>query len=139
VTHATLTNRQLDWLVNDLVRRVPGVEQSLVVSDEGLTLAVSERVDEVRADQLAAVAAGLASLTRGAARCFDAEPVNQTIVEMATGYLFVTSAGAGTSLAVFADPESDIGVVGYELAQAAVRVAQLLNPRGRSATPAPTQ
>ncbi len=65
-------NRQLDWLVSDFVRRVSGVTHALVVSVDGLKLAVSDRVDESTADQLAAVASGLISLTRGAARCFQA-------------------------------------------------------------------
>ena len=69
---AAEASRQLDWLVSDFVRRVAGVTHALVVSGDGLKLAVSERVDETTADQLAAVASGLVSLTRGAARCFGA-------------------------------------------------------------------
>src|SRR5438093_326719 len=90
MTQAPSASRELDWLVNNFADRVVGVSHAIVVSGDGLKLAVSERVDEDRADQLAAVASGLASLTLGAARCFDAEPVNQTIVEMGGGYLFVT-------------------------------------------------
>jgi uncharacterized protein len=124
-------NRQLDWLVSDFVRRVAGVTHALVVSVDGLKLAVSDRVDESSADQLAAVASGLVSLTRGAARCFDAEPVVQTIVETAGGYFFVTSVGEGSTLAVFATAECDIGMIGYEMAMLVTRVGQLLVPGTR--------
>src|ERR1700712_3715525 len=109
-------SRQLDWLVSDFVRRVAGVTHALVVSVDGLKLAVSDQIDESAADQLAAVASGLVSLTRGAARCFDAEPVVQTIVETAGGYFFVTSISEGSSLAVFAAADCDIGMIGYEMA-----------------------
>ena len=124
-------NRQLDWLVSDFVRRVAGVTHALVVSVDGLKLAVSDRVDESTADQLAAVASGLVSLTRGAARCFDAEPVVQTIVETAGGYLFVTSVSEGSTLAVFATVECDIGMIGYEMTLLVTRVGQLLVPGTR--------
>jgi uncharacterized protein len=124
-------SRQLDWLVSDFVRRVAGVSHALVVSVDGLKLAVSDRVDEGTADQLAAVASGLVSLTRGAARCFDAEPVVQTIVEMAGGYLFVTSVSEGSTLAVFATAECDIGMIGYEMTMLVTRVGQLLVPGTR--------
>ena len=126
-------SRQLDWLVNDFARRVSGVTHALVVSVDGLKLAVSERVEDSAADQLAAVASGLVSLTRGAAQCFGAEPVIQTIVETAGGYLFVTSVSEGSTLAVFAGPECDIGLVGYEMTLLVSRVGQLLAPGLRSA------
>jgi predicted regulator of Ras-like GTPase activity (Roadblock/LC7/MglB family) len=128
-------SRQLDWLVSDFVRRVPGVTHALVVAVDGLKLAVSDRIDESAADQLAAVASGLVSLTRGAARCFDAEPVVQTIVETAGGYFFVSSISEGSTLAVFAAADCDIGMIGYEMAMLITRVGQLLvpGPRGPEA------
>ncbi len=123
--------RQLDWLVDDFVRRVSGVRHALVVSGDGLRLAASDRLGTGLADQLSAVASGLVSLTRGAARCFDAEPVVQTIVEMAGGYLFVTSVSEGSTLAVFAGLECDIGMIGYEMTMLVNRVGQLLVPGTR--------
>ena len=132
MTQARMASRELDWLVNDFASRTAGVSQALVVSGDGLKLAVSQRVDDDRADQLAAVASGLASLTRGAALCFDAEPVNQTIVEMGGGYLFVTSIGEASVLTVFATPDCDIGMIGYEMTLLASRAGQLLGSPPRS-------
>lgn len=131
MTRTAEANRQLDWLVSDFVRRVAGVTHALVVSVDGLKLAISDQVAENTADQLAAVASGLVSLTRGAARCFDAEPVVQVIVEMAGGYLFVTSVSEGSTLAVFATVECDIGMIGYEMTMLVTRVGQLLMPTAR--------
>ena len=56
------------------------------------------------ADTLAAVTSGLASLTAGAARHMGAGNVNQVIVEMDGGYLFVTSISEGSALAVMSRP-----------------------------------
>jgi predicted regulator of Ras-like GTPase activity (Roadblock/LC7/MglB family) len=127
MTQAAPVSGELDWLVNDFAQRIAGVSHALVVSADGLKLAVSARVDEAHADQLAAVASGLASLTLGAARCFRAEPVSQTIVEMRGGYLFVTAVGEGSTLAVFAAPECDIGMIGYEMTLLVARAGKLLS------------
>ena len=43
-------------------------------------LAGSQGLPRDRAEQLSAVASGLVSLTQGAARCFEAGAVNQTVV-----------------------------------------------------------
>src|SRR5919205_1958978 len=116
MTQLSREAQNLNWLVTNFVRKVPGVAHTIVVSADGLLLAVSERLDRARADQLAAVASGLASLTRGASRCFEGGVVNQTIVEMEKGFLFVMSISDGSCLAVLAAPSCDIGLVGYEMA-----------------------
>jgi predicted regulator of Ras-like GTPase activity (Roadblock/LC7/MglB family) len=121
----------MDWLLVDFSRRTAGVRHSLVVSRDGLRLAASERVDIGLADQLAAISSGLLSLAQGAARAFAAEPVQQTIVEMAGGYLFVSSISEGAVLAVFADRYCDIGMIGYEMTLLATRVGHLLTPAPR--------
>jgi len=75
------------WLVDNFANRTPGVAHAMVVSADGLPIAVSERLDRPKADQLAAIASGLASLTQGSARCIDGGPVQQTVVEMDRGLL----------------------------------------------------
>jgi uncharacterized protein len=116
------------WLINDFVERVAGVSHAVVVSSDGLLLVMSAGLPRDRADQLAAVASGLVSLTQGAANCFMGGFVRQTIVEMDGGFLFVMSIGDSASLAVLAAPQCDIGVVGYEMALLVARVGQVLAP-----------
>jgi hypothetical protein len=123
--------RQLDWLLVDFTRRTAGVRHGLVVSRDGLRLATSERIETGLADQLSAIASGLLSLAQGAARAFGAEPVQQTIVEMAGGYLFISSISEGAVLAVFADRYCDIGMIGYEMTLLAARVGYVLTPAPR--------
>ena len=77
------------WLVDNFANRTPGVAHAMVVSADGLPIAVSERLDRPKADQLAAIASGLASLTQGSARLIDGGPVQQTVVEMDRGLLVV--------------------------------------------------
>jgi uncharacterized protein len=133
----TIDGRQLDWLLVDFVRSTAGTRHALVVSADGLRLAASEDVSEALGDQLAAVTSGLLSLAQGVAQSFGAGPVRQTIVEMAGGYLFVTSISEGSMLAVFAERTCDMGMIGYEMTLLAARVGHMLTPSRRGAAPGP--
>lgn len=123
---------QFGWLVDSFVDRVPGVAHAVVVSADGMLLTVSSGLPRDRADQLAAVTAGLVSLTLGAARCFEAGGVVQTVVEMERGIVLIMAISDGSSLAVLAAPSCDIGLVGYEMTLLADRAGQLLTPELRT-------
>ena len=120
------------WLVTNFVERVPGVAHAVVVSADGLLLTSSTGLPRDRADQLAAVAAGLVSLTAGGARCFEAGTVVQTVVEMERGFLLLMSISDGSCLTVLAAPNCDIGLIGYEMTLLVDRVGQLLTPELRA-------
>jgi predicted regulator of Ras-like GTPase activity (Roadblock/LC7/MglB family) len=124
--------RNLNWLVGNFVKATPGVAHALVVSADGLPVAVSERLDRPRADQLAAISSGLASLTQGATRCFDGGLVAQTVVEMERGFLFVMSISDGSCLAVLAASTCNVGVVAYEMTELAARAGDVLTPSLRA-------
>jgi uncharacterized protein len=124
--------RNLNWLVANFARATPGVAHAMVVSADGLPVAVSERLDRPRADQLAAIASGLASLTQGAARLFEGGPVTQTGVEMERGFLFVMSISDGSCLAVLATSSCNIGVVAYEMTVLVAQVGGVLTPSLRA-------
>ncbi len=120
--------QNLNWLITNFVDRVPGVAHTIVVSSDGLLLAVSEGFPRDRADQLAAVASGLSSLTQGASRVFEGGTVTQTVVEMERGFLFIMSISDGSCLAVLASTACDIGLVGYEMALLVERAGEVLTP-----------
>lgn len=120
------------WLVTDFVRRVPGVAHTVVVSADGLLLAVSAGLPRERAEQLSAVAAGLRSLAEGAARCFGAGAVTQTVVEMERGFLFLMAISDGSCLGVLASPNCDVGQVAYEMTLLVDRVGDQLTPELRA-------
>ncbi len=107
---------QLDWLLDDLVRRVGPVSKAVVLSQDGIALGASETLERDDAEHLAALAAGFQSLARGAGRHFGGCGDRQTIIEMETGFLLVSAAGSGTCLAVIAEEGADLGLVAYEMA-----------------------
>ncbi|MGH3932525.1 MAG: roadblock/LC7 domain-containing protein [Pseudonocardiaceae bacterium] len=125
-------NGQLDWLLTDFIRGTPGVHHTLVVAGDGLPLASSDSIDAMLGDQLSAATSGLMSLAKGSAQLLGMAPVSQTIVEMAGGYLFMTSISQGSTLAVVAERQCDMGLVGYEMTMLAARVGHVLTPAPRS-------
>jgi uncharacterized protein len=120
------------WLLTNFVDRVAGVSHAVVVSSDGLLLTSSAGLPRDRADQLAAVASGMSSLTRGAARVFGAGEVLQTVVEMQLGCMLLMSIADGSCLAVLASPDCDMGLVAYEMTLLVDRAGQLLTPELRS-------
>ncbi|WP_378786848.1 roadblock/LC7 domain-containing protein [Nonomuraea fastidiosa] len=124
--------RGVDWLITDFVNTVPGVAHAVVVSSDGLPLAASAGFPADRADQLAAIASGLVSLTQGAARVFEGGAVNQTIVEMQRGLMLIMSISDGSCLAVLAAPDCDMGLVAYQMTLMVDRAGQVLTPAVRA-------
>jgi predicted regulator of Ras-like GTPase activity (Roadblock/LC7/MglB family) len=120
--------KDLNWLINNFVDQVPKVAHAIVLSSDGLVMAYSDGLARDRADQLSAVACGLASLTQGAAKIFEAGTVTQTIVEMKRGFLFVMQISDGSVFAVMASPECDMGLVGYQMTLVVERTGDVLTP-----------
>ena len=119
---------ELDWLLTSFVQKVPDVAHALTVSVDGLALAVSAGLPTDRADQLAAITSGLASLTTGAAKVLTAGRVRQAVVDMDEGVLLLMAVGDRAQVAVLAKAGCDLGLVGYETALLVKRVAAALEP-----------
>src|SRR5215468_2837921 len=122
----------MGWLLNNFANSVAGIAHVVAVSADGLLLASSRDLPPDRADQLAAIASGVVSLTEGASRMFNAGTVQQTIIEMDSGYLFLMSISDGSSMAVLAARSCDVGQVGYEMALLVERVGDALTPPPRA-------
>ncbi|WP_019925612.1 roadblock/LC7 domain-containing protein [Nocardia sp. BMG111209] len=126
----------LDWLLDGLVTRVPGSEHALVLSADGLPLAHSKSLGREDSEHLAAIASALHSLARGVGERFDKGELQQTVVELARGYLVVTEAGQGTCLALLAEIDADLGLIAYEVNVILGQVGEQLSamPRGAAGT-----
>jgi predicted regulator of Ras-like GTPase activity (Roadblock/LC7/MglB family) len=113
---------ELNWLLDDLVARVASIRKALVLSGDGLPVGLSTDLSREDSEHLAAVASGFHSLAKGVGRHFEAGNVRQTVVELDEAFLFVTAAGDGSCLAVFAAADSDVGQVAYEMTLLVKRV-----------------
>ncbi len=118
-----------NWLLDNFVKSVPGVRHTLVVSADGLLMAMSDDLDRTNGDQLSAIVSGISSLARGAARQLRSGQVRQAIVEMDTLFLFTMSVSDGSVLAVMADATCDVGLIGYEMALLVSRTEATLTPQ----------
>jgi predicted regulator of Ras-like GTPase activity (Roadblock/LC7/MglB family) len=121
----------MDWVVDDLVRRVEGISQAVVLSRDGLTLGASPGLSREDADHFSAVAASLQSLARGAGQWFQGGEVRQTIIEMDAALVFAIEAGEGTCLAALCLPDANPGLIAYEMGMLVKRIRRHLaaNPR----------
>ena len=139
MTHESTTpaagdDRDLDWVMSRFVEEVPDAAHAILVSADGLLMASSTSIPGERAEQVAAVSSGLASLAVGAARLFEGGAVMQTIVEMEMGFLMLMSVGDGSNLTVLTTEEADIGQVGYEMALLVDRVGRTVEAQARVGT-----
>jgi predicted regulator of Ras-like GTPase activity (Roadblock/LC7/MglB family) len=124
--------QNINWLVANFVKQVPGVHDAVVVSSDGLPMAKSEGLDRDAADRFAAVSSGLIGLAYGAAGRFGGGAVNEVIIEMENAFLFVTGISDGSSLAVVAAGECDVGLVGYEMTVLVEKAGSVLSPELRA-------
>jgi predicted regulator of Ras-like GTPase activity (Roadblock/LC7/MglB family) len=109
------TTSELDWLLDDLVKRVAGAQRAVVLSSDGLLIGRSRELTRDDAEHLSAVASGFQSLAKGTGRHFGGGNVRQTVVEMDTAFLVVTAAGQGACLALLTTADADMGMVAYEM------------------------
>lgn len=117
------------WLLDNFVKSVPGVKHTLVVSADGLLMAMSDELDRTAGDQLAAIVSGMSSLTRGAARQLRSGEVRQAIIEMDAQFMFLMNISDGSVLSVAADATCDVGLIGYEMALLVSRTEATLTPQ----------
>jgi predicted regulator of Ras-like GTPase activity (Roadblock/LC7/MglB family) len=137
---ATSAGQELSWLLDDLATRVEDIEQAVILSRDGLTIAASQSLTREDAEHLSALAAGVQSLARGAGEHFSLGEVRQTIIELEHAFLFVTTAGHGSCLAVMCPASADAGLVAYEMAMLVKRAGPHLAAQPRlAARPLPAE
>jgi predicted regulator of Ras-like GTPase activity (Roadblock/LC7/MglB family) len=121
----------MSWLLANFADQIPGVAHVVAVSADGILLGSSRGLPPDRAEQLAAVTAGLISLAQGVSQATDGGRLVQTVVEMGGGFLFLMSISDGSALAALAARNCDIGQVGYEMTLLVDRVGGALAPSRR--------
>jgi predicted regulator of Ras-like GTPase activity (Roadblock/LC7/MglB family) len=129
----TSTGQELSWLLDDLAARVEDIQHAVILSRDGLDIAASQGLGREHAEHLAALAAGVQSLARGAGEHFSLGEVRQTIIELEHAFLFVSAAGYGSCLAVLCPANADAGLIAYEMAMLVKRAGPHLVAQPRLA------
>jgi len=127
------TTTDIDWLLNDMVDRVPDVDSVVALSADGLAKGNSSTLSTSDAEHLAAAASAFQSLANGTGRHFGGGEVRQTVVEMQQRFLLVTAVGVSGCLAVFTTVQADLGMVAYETNMLVTKVGTTLAPAARRA------
>ena len=126
--NAHTDRHQFGWLLGNFVHQTDGVREAVAVSSDGLLIASSDGLSRTDADHLAAIVSSLASLGRSAARRYDFDGLKLVMIEMKRGFLLVSTIAGGSCLGVVAEGDSDLGLIGYEIASLAERFGPLLTP-----------
>lgn len=133
-------NRDLDWLLENLLRKTPGAKHGLVLSKDGLKLCHTQGLTIDQADQLAAIASGIQSLSYGASVEFGdgSGGVRQSMTEFHGGVLFIVEAGVGAHLAVLAGDDADVGIIGHNMNELVEQIGEHLTAPPRQPASWPT-
>lgn len=129
-----LSNKESNWLLDDLLRRAAGADRAVLLSSDGLLMGKSSDMSVPDAEHLAAVASALQSLARGTGKYFEGGAVHQTVVELEHAFLVVTEAGTGACLAVLAHAGADLGLIAYEVNRMVASVGQHMATGPRNPT-----
>ncbi|MFI6473953.1 MULTISPECIES: roadblock/LC7 domain-containing protein [unclassified Streptomyces] len=130
----TTTDEKLNWLLENLLERTPGARHGLVLSRDGLKLCRTPELSVDQADQLAAIAAGIQSLSHGASMEFGdgSGGVRSAMAEFYGGILFIVEAGEGAHLAVVAAEDADAGLVGHNMSELVEQLGEYLSAEPRA-------
>ncbi|MDK0521255.1 roadblock/LC7 domain-containing protein [Streptomyces sp. ML-6] len=128
------TDEKLNWLLEGLLERTPGARHALVLSRDGLKLCRTPELSIDQADQLAAISAGIQSLSHGASVEFGdgTGGVRSAMAEFYGGVLFIVEAGDGAHLAVVASEDSDVGLIGHNMSELVEQLGEHLSAPPRS-------
>jgi predicted regulator of Ras-like GTPase activity (Roadblock/LC7/MglB family) len=121
--------KTFNWLLDSFTTNTAGVHEAVAVSSDGLLMALSATKDKANAERLAAIVSGMTSLAGGAAQWYSLGGLNRVIVDMAEGYLLITSISNGSVLGVIADRSANLGTVAYEMTLFVNRAGGALSPK----------
>ncbi|MGV9789052.1 roadblock/LC7 domain-containing protein [Streptomyces sp. NPDC003435] len=111
--------KELSWLLGQFVKETDGARAALVTSLDGLMIAHHNLADDggATAGRLSAITSGVLSLAKAASALLDGDPgVNQVLMDVEGGHLYIMAAGSGALVTVLASNEADPGVIGFETA-----------------------
>jgi predicted regulator of Ras-like GTPase activity (Roadblock/LC7/MglB family) len=130
----TKPRANFDWMLKDLADGVPGVQQVVVLSADGLRIA-RYGGDPDAADRIAAACAGLQSLAGAVASEIASGDgrMRVVIIEIQGGYFSMMEAGSNAYLAVLANAIAEPGMMSNRMRDLVARIGpHLTSPPRRN-------
>jgi uncharacterized protein len=128
-TGISVDAQSFNWLVNRFANDTSGVLAAIAVSSDGLLIAMSTGLERENADRLGAISSAMLSLAQGVSDSYPLGDPDRVVIELAQGYLLVTTISAGCSLGALASKQASLGTIAYEMAVFANRATEVLTPR----------
>ncbi|MBC7270966.1 MAG: roadblock/LC7 domain-containing protein [Streptomyces sp.] len=126
--------RNIDWMLTDLNKGVPGIQMIVVLSADGLRIA-RQGGDPDTADRVAAACAGLQSLASAISDeivTSDGE-MRMILIEVNGGYFYLMAAGPNAYLAVLSDIRTEPGMMSSRMRDLVARLGpHLTSPPRRN-------
>jgi len=126
MTSVATYSSSLNSLLASMLARTPGAVHAVLSTVDGVTVAVSAGLPDVRADQLATIGAGLLSIADGAGIMMNTGNPRHVLVEMYGGLLLTAPVAPRVGLTVLATYDADRERLGFEVAQFAGHIAPLV-------------
>lgn len=120
--------RNVNFMLQQYLSDVPGVQQVLGVSSDGLLMAMASPMDRGEADKLAATLSAITNLAASAGAQLGKGALHQIITEFADGYFVATPIKGRSCLGVVTAAGCDLGQVGYEAGMLVERIGAVLTP-----------
>jgi predicted regulator of Ras-like GTPase activity (Roadblock/LC7/MglB family) len=108
-----------------LMEHSQDIQAAALVSLDGFTMA-SALPDGMQEDRVGAMSAAILGLGERAAAELGRGHLSQVFIEGADGYVLLMASGDRAVLTVLADPTSKLGLVLYDMRQAAEEIGQIL-------------
>jgi predicted regulator of Ras-like GTPase activity (Roadblock/LC7/MglB family) len=108
------TKMGLDNLIDQLIERLPGIRQAVLVTTDGLLVAAGGPMGRDDLDRLAAAAAGLRSGGCHLAAVAGGAP-RHLVVDLDAGVVLLDLSAGEPFLALYAAADVDLGVAGHEM------------------------
>ncbi|MGW6605308.1 roadblock/LC7 domain-containing protein [Streptomyces sp. NPDC055036] len=128
--------QDLSWILAPLLE-LPGVLGGVIYSRDGLVLGAAPGLHRDTADPVAAIASSVLSAAQEMVRQNDDAAVTELVVGAGEGGVYyVTSAGDGAGMVLWAGPGIDMGRLAQEVQVQVSRLTGALNEASKSRTPA---
>jgi predicted regulator of Ras-like GTPase activity (Roadblock/LC7/MglB family) len=108
-----------------LMEHSQDIQAAALVSLDGFTMA-SALPDGMQEDRVGAMSAAILGLGERAAAELGRGHLSQVFIEGADGYVLLMASGDRAVLTVLADPKSKLGLVLYDMRQAAEQIGEIL-------------
>jgi predicted regulator of Ras-like GTPase activity (Roadblock/LC7/MglB family) len=124
--------QEVGFLIERLAVETEGIVHAIVLSTDGLKLAVSSGLDADQADRFAAAACSVFSVSKAIGRELVFGGYQQTVVRYANGHAIVVALGNAAALASITEAEAKLGNIAFQMSLFATKIGDLLSPEVRT-------